>query len=375
MSELSTRETKFGERLERVMKAVALEPVDRIPVVLEYAGFAARVTGTDMSDFLASTAYSVEVMKTAYQLVAEAAEADAVNYGSMDAYTLPFIFGAKVKVPGVDLGANDDWQMAEQELMSEDDYDRILEMGWPEWWMEFLTDRIFDDTPRERNPLYKEAIDIQGPWAEIGVPVLMTQAIAPPLEILCGARSLNRFAFDLLNRPEKLDRVMEAMQPHLVGPTVEHAREAGQPMVWVGGWRAAPSMLSPQMWSRFAWPYLKQACLDLIKAGLTPLLHLDSNWTRELARFKELPPGKMVLALDGVTDIFEAKRVLNGHSCLMGDVPAAMLAFDSPDTVGDYCRRLIKEVGPEGFILQSGCDIPNNAKLECVQRMVASVFE
>jgi len=31
-----------------------------------------------------------------------------------------------------------------------------------------------------------------------------------------------------------------------------------------------------------------------------------------------------------------------------------------------------RELGPQGFILQSGCDIPANAKLENVQAMVAA---
>ena len=38
------------ERLARIKKAVALEPPDRVPVVLEYAGFASRVTETPASD-------------------------------------------------------------------------------------------------------------------------------------------------------------------------------------------------------------------------------------------------------------------------------------------------------------------------------------
>ena len=76
------------------------------------------------------------------------------------------------------------------------------------------------------------------------------------------------------------------------------------------------------------------------------------------------------MALDGVTDIFEAKEILRNHMCLMGDVPAKMLAFDPPEDVHAYCTRLIRETGPEGFILQSGCDIPTNAKLENVQAMV-----
>ena len=45
----------------------------------------------------------------------------------------------------------------------------------------------------------------------------------------------------------------------------------------------------------------------------------------------------------------------------------------SPKTnIYNYCSRLIRELGPAGFILQSGCDIPANAKLENVQAMVAA---
>ena len=58
-----------------------------------------------------------------------------------------------------------------------------------------------------------------------------------------------------------------------------------------------------------------------------------------------------------------------------GTEGAIMMAMDDPDTVHQYCCRLIQELGPEGFILHSGCDIPDNAKLENVQAMVASVME
>jgi len=59
----------------------------------------------------------------------------------------------------------------------------------------------------------------------------------------------------------------------------------------------------------------------------------------------------------------------------MGDVPATLLAFGNSEDVYNYSRKLIREIGPEGFILQSGCDIPANAKLENVQAMVAAAME
>jgi len=58
--------------------------------------------------------------------------------------------------------------------------------------------------------------------------------------------------------------------------------------------------------------------------------------------------------------------------CIMGDVPAAMLSMGSPDEVYEYSLNLIGKLGPEGFILHSGCDIPANAKLENVKAMIAA---
>ncbi len=58
--------------------------------------------------------------------------------------------------------------------------------------------------------------------------------------------------------------------------------------------------------------------------------------------------------------------------CIMGDVPASMLFLDTPEQIHEYSTRLVRELGPAGFILQSGCDIPANAKLENVKAMVAA---
>jgi uroporphyrinogen-III decarboxylase len=129
------------------------------------------------------------------------------------------------------------------------------------------------------------------------------------------------------------------------------------------------------MWDRFVWPYFRQLVDEVVDAGLIAVLHLDSDWTRELKRFRELPKAKCILALDGETDIYKAKKILGDHLCIMGDVPASMLYLESPDNVYEYSCKLVRELGPEGFILHSGCDIPANAKLENVQAMVAAVID
>jgi uroporphyrinogen-III decarboxylase len=168
---------------------------------------------------------------------------------------------------------------------------------------------------------------------------------------------------------------MDAIVPHLAAGGIRRAKKLGYPLVWIGGWRSAPCLLSPRMWNRFVWPYFRRLVQEVVDAGLIALLHLDSNWTRELERFRELPRAKCIMALDGETDIFKAKKVLGNHMCLMGDVSASMLYLEEPEDVYDYSAKLIRELGPEGFILHSGCDIPANAKLENVKAMVAAATE
>ena len=358
-----------NQRLERILKAVALEEPDRTPVVLEYSGFAAYVTRISMAEFLRSPRTNVDTMIQAFHIIGEG---DAINYGSFWPYALCYDFMARVRVPGVDLPENEPWQVVETELMVRDDYNRILDSGWPRFFKKILREHLLKDAPPEFFSPERKSIDVRAEWQSSGVPVLTGGDITTPIELLCGSRSLMNFAMDLLEIPDQVEAAMDAILPHLADQTIQRAKSLGYPLVWVGGWRSAPCLLSPAMWNRFVWPYFRKLVYEVVDACLIALLHLDSDWTRELERFRELPRGKCILALDGETDIFRAKEVLGGHMCIMGDVPASMLFLNHPDDVYQYCSRLIRELGPKGFILQSGCDIPANAKLENVQAMVAA---
>ena len=360
------------ERKDRILKAVALEKPDRIPLVLEYSGFAAYATKTEIADFISSPSKATETMIQAYKLIGGG---DAINYGTFSPYRLSYNFGAKVKVPGIDLPPDAMWQVVETELMKVEDYDRILEIGWPEFFKGFLTERVLNDAALNLLPENQEKIDIIGLWSKEDVPVLAGGDVTTPFELLCGSRSMERFFLDLLEIPDKVEAVMKIMIPHLSLSNVDRMIKRGYLVVWVGGWRTAPCMLSPGTWERFVWPYFRQQVNKVVEAGLIPLLHLDSNWDRELERFKDFPKGKIIMALDGETDIFRAKEILGDHICLMGDVPPSMIAFGTPDDVYQYSRKLIRSVGPEGFILQSGCDIPANARLENVQAMLSAVLK
>ena len=357
------------ERQTRILKAIALENPNRTPVVLEYAGFAAKVTNTPLPEFLGSLSKSVDVMIEAFHIVGDG---DGIDYGVYSPYVLAYGWMSKVKVPGVELPDDAMYQVAEAELMKTEDYDRILHQGWPDFYRLFMRERVLNDVSPERLPSAQPFMDVRAAWAAQGIPVLSGGTVSLPFELLCGARSLNSFFVDLMTMPDKIQEVMDTMMPHLVGHTCKKAKTEGYPAVWIGGWRSASNMISPPLWERFVWPYFEKAVDEVVNSGLIALLHLDSDWTRDLAFFRSLPKAKCILATDGQTDLFKAKEILSGTMCLMGDVPATMLAFDTPDEVYEYSTKLIRELGPEGFILHSGCDIPMDAKLPNVQAMVAA---
>lgn len=360
-------DTLMTHRFNRIQRAVNLEKQDRTPVVLEYSGFAAHITGTPMAAFIESPLNATTTMIQAYEMIGPA---DAINYGSFYPYGLCQLFGAKVKIPGYDLPDNDMWQVVETEVMTVEDYDAILDVGWEPFFNRFMMEKILNDADQRLVNRSRALFDVRQEWARIGVPVLSGGDITSPFDLLCGARSLENFFMDLIHIPDKVVLVMDEIVKSLTRKQCRQAKEKGYAMIWVGGWRTAPCMISPQMWNRFVWPYFSRIVNEVVDEGLIPILHLDSDWTRELKRFKELPERKLIMALDGETDIFEAKTILGDHLCLMGDVPATLLAFGTADEVSAYCRKLINRLGPEGFILHSGCDIPTNATLENVQAMV-----
>ena len=118
---------------------------------------------------------------------------------------------------------------------------------------------------------------------------------------------------------------------------------------------------------------MKEIAELCIRYDVIPVFHLDADWTPGLDVFKDIEPKKAIMALDGKTDIYKAKEVVGDRMCIMGDVPAEMFAFGEPRKAYDYASKLIRDLGPAGYIMCSGCDIPFNAKRGNVEAMYQAV--
>lgn len=361
----------YLERMQRLQTAIACGTPDRVPISLVMDSFAAHTMGKKLSEFVSSVDVAAQVMLGTLEKLGDV---DSIQFATYAPDVLGLLWLAPVKVPGRDLPDDTQWQLDEQVRMQPEDYDRILEMGWTPWLGQYIG-RYLGAAVAAAQALAEATPRWVPEYMKRGYVVLSPLTVDHPFEHLCGARTVKEFTLDLYRIPDKVQAVMDLIMAEKREQTRQMVRSFGPMGYWVGSWRTAPEFLAPKLWDRFVWPYMRELVEIVVEEGGTPVLHYDANWDREIERLKELPARRCILALDSKTDIFRAKKILAGHMCILGDVPPGLLTVGTVDEVKSYCRRLLTEVGPDGYIMAMGCAIPGDAKFENVKAMVDSVHE
>lgn len=151
--------------------------------------------------------------------------------------------------------------------------------------------------------------------------------------------------------------------------------EAGADMVSNGDSPAGPSMLSPDMYERFALPYEKRVCDYAHQSGVPYLLHICGN-TNVIIDLM-ISCGTDVLELDYLTDIHLAEEKMRGKTVFAGNIdPAGVLAFGTPALVREKTLELMEifKDNPR-FILNAGCAIPSTTPPENLSAMIHAARE
>jgi len=359
----------------RVQAAIDLQVPDRVPVLPFWTiYFACRYKGMN-----------------GYQMIKDYERARQANIevfdelGGFDGQVYPgisFVFPDRLsriireplyKIPGIDLPLDSVLQHDECEILSPEDYDLIADLGWKAFAEKYYGK--FNSRPasqildwgRRQTARYME--DIKA-WNEHGVPVYQGGQVFSPLMFFSMFRTLQQFTLDLYRRPDRVEAAMDALVDDVIQDGIDSAKLTGLPWVMLVLERGGSFYYPLKIFERFEWPYLKKITEAWVKAGITPQLHFDQDWTLNLPYFKELPKG-CICEFDSCTDIFKTKEILGGIQCIMGDVSASLLTYGTRDEVEEYCTKLIDVVGKGGgFILSSGCNVPVDAKFENVKAMI-----
>ena len=216
---------RFSEKLGRMLAAVHLEKPDRIPVMGSGSAVNAALTGTKLSDYCADLDLN---LTTNLEGMAMVGDPDGVQVTIFEPKMLDACWFGHMETPGVELPDNDLWQMVEKQNVLEEDYDRIIEMGFGPWYMEFLTQRLHWNPGIGANFAAKMGPAI-GAFAAAGFPCFCGSTFWTPIEMFCGGRTLIEFVtVDLMDMPDKVERVFDlAHEFNMAGWREQLARYAG----------------------------------------------------------------------------------------------------------------------------------------------------
>ncbi|MBF7095678.1 uroporphyrinogen decarboxylase family protein [Alkalibacter mobilis] len=334
-----------------------------------FSGSAVPPTYMDitLADYIFDTDKGFQYFIEFVNKINDEAPIDCMNFGYPGMLPIGTIltWWSKVKIPGRELDENALWQVEEKMTMTESDYDILLNEGFDSLFAKIVP-QVGDMADIQTFIKYHMESDVkeaQG-YIDNGYPVLCSGAVVPPFETLCGARSMSQFFMDCYKFPEKVKEAQDIMLNKMKDDLTNQQFPEFVIGNWVGGWRGASALVAPKIWDKLVWPYMLELSKILIEKGITPILHLDQSWDRDIERFLELPEKKCILNTDGMTDLRKARKVLGEHVAFMGDVPAQMLATSKPEAVSDYVKRLLDDIGVKGVFVTPGCDAPANSKYE-----------
>jgi uroporphyrinogen decarboxylase len=194
-----------------------------------------------------------------------------------------------------------------------------------------------------------------------------------PFSLACEIRGMERFMMDLATceEPEKIHRLLEyclEVSRRYCAAQVE----SGAHLTSIGDSPSGPDLLSPRMYRKFAWPYVKKLASDLHEKGVRLSYHICGNATPIIEDM--VNSGADVLEIDQKADQKICKAAAAGKTTLLGPVdPGEVLARGTPEQVTEKCREAIANLAPGGrFILGPGCALPATTPDENIHAMIES---
>ncbi len=372
---MTTKGTMTNE--ERLHKTIRFQDVDKILSGPSIMQFAATYAGITQQQFIEDP----EKADAAYEKTFTELGGWDIGRPIMGRMSGPPGFALETARPGQELATSSVVQFVEHEIMTPEDYDYLIDNG-----LNALNKRLAERLPSRTPPKpqspeeakqaqerFDKRVEAEKKkWADRGVVSLMSgMGHIPPFDLFSIHRSLPKFFMDVRRMPDKIKAATKACMADQIANAKKDVQASGIKRVGTASSRSSNTFISAKQFEEFILPTWLEFVWTMADDGNDIVFHCDCDWTKFLPYFKEFPAKRCVLQLDGFTDIFKAKQVLDQHMSLHGDVPAALLKLGTPEQVTDYCKKLIEQIGfGGGFILSSGCSTPHDSQIENVRAMV-----
>jgi len=401
-------EVRYKEREKRVMDAIALKVPDRVPIMVLFGFFPIKYVGMTIKEAMYDPDKLFDAqLKPLLEFKPDMDQAPfAIRFLGPILEALDF---TQLKWPGHGLTGDHTYQFVEGEYMMPEEYDHFLldpsdfmvRKYWPRvcgnlkgleklaplhgiitYYMGFNLGIAPFSLPEVAQAL--EALQKAGREAtrvalysrrfaekarEEGFPMQTGAFTQAPFDTLGDFfRGTKGLMIDMYRRPEMVIKACEKLLPIMFETAVNATKMSGNPRVFIPIHKGLDGFMSPEQFTRFFWPTLRELMLALIREGCNPCPLWEGDCTSRLPIIKDIPEGKACYAFEA-TDMITVKQMLGDRICIRGNVPLSLLATGTPDGVRAYCKKLLSGCATGGgFIMDSSTGL-DDAKPENVRAM------
>nr|WP_320134063.1 uroporphyrinogen decarboxylase family protein [uncultured Holophaga sp.] len=377
-----TPELLFETRLGRYQRAIAMEPVDRVPLAVGSNTFAETYGGITKQEVIYDPA---KWLASELQFCRDFPEVDVLRNNRFWAPLYDALGLRTYRFSGRDLPPEIPLQFVEDEYMLEDEYDALIASP-TRFMLEKVLPRIFGEMgqdPARSHFAFLKAGLAQAKLGEImrnrgiqlqvqgGMPQPMAGASLAPYDAIGDVlRGLKGILRDTLRQPDKVLEACEVMVPIMVRFALSTADPLRRYPVFIPTHK--PTFMSPRQFDRFYWPSFKKVLQGILDGGYKIRCYLEGDWSPHWHHFLELPKGSVLLDIDDPADnIFKAKAEIGHHMCLAGGIASTQFILGTPEEMDARVKRLCETCMPGyGYILSGACYIPSNTRPENYKAMV-----
>jgi uroporphyrinogen decarboxylase len=318
------------ERISAALKG--LQP-DKTPIMLHNFMMAAREHGVTMEQY-----------RNSPRIIAETfiASVDKYQYDGIlvdiDTATLAGAVGVDVDFPVDDPARTHLGNVASLGDVAKLKPVRVEDYKYIQIWLEAV--RLLKD-------YYKDEIYIRGNCDQ--APYSLASMMRGPQDWMLDS---------MLATDEEINSLLEYCTD-ATSQFVKLMAQTGCDMVSNGDSTAGPSMISPEMYLKYAMPYEKRIVEVAHQAGVAYTLHICGN-ADPIAEYM-LETGADAFELDYKTDAQKARDIFRDKACFIGNVdPSGVLALGTPELVKQKTSELLDLFASSNrFILNAGCAIPS----------------
>ena len=178
---------------------------------------------------------------------------------------------------------------------------------------------------------------------------------------------------DMYDHPDELLALIDVVTEFAIKDTIAGCSGKATPYVWYWLHKGVDDFMSDAQFSKFYWPSLRRCLTEVAEAGLTPVVYVEGKYHTRLEHLLDVPKGKVIYNFEYI-DMAKAKKVLGGHSCIMGNVPSFTLTYGTPQETADCVKQLIDVCAPGGGYIVDTATMVDDAKPENMDAMFETVF-